>query len=412
LSNQVPDVNRLVSEKRWREAAAILMQTNNFPEFTGRVCPALCEASCVLDINDEPVSIRAIEQAVIEKAFDCGLMDSADAPGSTDRQIAVIGSGPAGLTVADMLTRQGFAVTVFEKASRPGGILRYGIPDFKLPKNIIDRRLDLMRKQGVRFETEAEVGSDISADWLLKRYDAICLAAGSRKPRDLTIPGRELAGVHFAMDYLTAQNQALENQAPEAVSLNAQGKHVIVIGGGDTGADCVGTAIRQGAKSLTQLEIMPEPPRQRSAGDPWPGWPRIRRDSSSHKEGGSRMWSVNTREFKGSGGRIAGIKANLVRWETDSSGRWQFADVPGTGFELEADLVLLALGFSGPSCRGVADQLNLKMDEQNRIEVEKNSATSSPKVFAVGDLARGQSLVVRAMADSRRAAEAIARRLG
>lgn len=411
LANEIPDINRLVAEQRWTEAAKILLSTNNFPEFTGRICPALCEASCVLDINDEAVSVRAVELAVIEKAFSLGIMENTGPSEHGDKKVAVIGSGPAGLTVADQLNKAGVQVTVFEKDDEPGGLLFYGIPDFKLPRNIVRRRIDLMRRQGITFETGATVGSDISPSWLLKRFDALCLAAGARKARNLLLPGRNLKGIHFAMEFLTARNRAGQISKDQQDSLNAEGRDVVIIGGGDTGADCLGTAIRQGAKSITQLEILPEPPQQRPQDQPWPCWPKLRRDSSSHEEGGKRFWSVNTREFSGKDGRVTGLKASEVKWHKDSEGKWQFNEKEGAGFELQADLVLLALGFQSPCPSEIAENLRLKTTGQGNVLTRENYSTSMPSVFAVGDLAIGQSLVVKAMADARRAAKHILSRI-
>ncbi|MCA1809075.1 MAG: glutamate synthase subunit beta [Lentisphaerae bacterium] len=407
LCNIIPEVNDLASRGRWRQALDLLLATNNFPEFTGRICPALCEAACVLGINDEPVTIRQIELAVIEHAFDKGWMRPRTPPRRLPFRMAVIGSGPAGLAVADTLNQAGCRVTVYDGDLRPGGILRYGIPDFKLEKWIIDRRIDLMREEGVEFEMQAAIGEDLSARFLQTRFQAICLAGGARQPRNIAVPGRGLDGIHFALDFLIQQNLRFAGDPiPEGPELHASGKNVIVIGGGDTGSDCLGTALRQGAASVTQLEIMPEPPAQRDPTTPWPLWPHMLRESSSHKEGGRRLWSVQTVGFSGKQGRLQML--HCVR----TSGRPpELQTVPGSEFDLPADMVLLAMGFTGPIRNKLAEELHLAHDTRGNLLTDADCMTNAPGVFAAGDAALGASLVVRAIDNGRRCAAGILRRL-
>ncbi len=413
LGNVIPEVNHLVYEDRWEEALDLLLATDNFPEFTGRVCPALCEPACVLGINDDAVAIRQIELAVIETGFARGYLRPRPPAQRLDRHVAVIGSGPAGLAVADVLNHVGCLVTVYDEAPQAGGILRYGIPDFKLEKSVLDRRLRLMEAEGVEFVLGLQVGEDISYKYLQKKFHAICLAVGARAPRDLAVPGRGLAGVHLAMDYLVGQNMRLAGEPLDPVmDITAQSKTVVVIGGGDTGSDCVGTAIRQGARKVTQLEILPQPPDTRPAATPWPMWPNILRKSSSHMEGGARRWAVNTRELIGRAGRVAGLRGIGVEWHRDAGGKMVMTEKPGTEFEIEADLVLLALGFSGPSQNKIFEDLQLARDARGNLKVDARRMTSSAGVFAAGDSACGQSLVVRAMADGRAAAQGIIAYLG
>ncbi|MCE5265936.1 MAG: glutamate synthase subunit beta [Deltaproteobacteria bacterium] len=408
LGNAIPELTRLARNERWREAVDLLHATNNFPEFTARVCPGLCEASCVLGQGFEPVAIRNIEMTVVEKAYELGLMTPRPPAVRRSEKVAVVGSGPAGLAVADTLNRMGFPVTVFDTAKRPGGILRYGIPDFKLEKRVLDRRLSLMEQEGVRFETNVTIGDDISYHYLSERFAAICLAGGSRTPRDLAIPGRELDGIHFAMDYLVQQNRKLAGEEIEpGAEISAAGKKVIVLGGGDTGSDCLGTAIRQGAAHVCQFEIMPKPPEARTEGMPWPSWPNILRESSSHKEGGERRWSVSTRRFLGQDGRVSRLECVEVEWVPGKGGRMEPRELPGTEFEVAADLVLLALGFVGPAKNRIIDELDIAKDRAGNIQVDGLHMTSIPGLFAAGDMARGQSLVVRAIADGRDAARGI-----
>jgi glutamate synthase (NADPH/NADH) small chain len=409
LGNLIPDWNDLVYRDRWREALDRLHATNNFPEFTGRLCPAPCEGSCVLGINDDPVTIKQIEVGIIEHAFDEGWV-TASPPGiRTGKTVAVVGSGPAGLAAAEQLQRAGHAVTVFEKADRIGGLLRYGIPEFKMEKRFLDRRLRLMEASGIVFRTGVHVGATtLPATTLRSEFDAVVLAGGAEWPRDLPIPGRELDGIHFAMDYLTLQNHRSEGDAvPEAEFITAKDKHVVIIGGGDTGADCLGTAHRQGARSVTQFEILPRPPAERDpATNPWPLWPNIFRVSSAHEEGGAREYSVNTTHFSGREGRVTTLHAVRVEMASEG-GRTSFRPLPGTEYELPADLVLLAMGFLGPRREGLLTELGVKLTERGNVWRDANWMTSVPGVFAAGDMQRGQSLIVWAIAEGRSAARGV-----
>jgi len=407
LSHPIPEIHECVVQERWREALDLLMSASCFPEFTGRVCPGLCEGSCVLGINRDPVTIRSIERAVIEKGFAEGWVVPRVPANRLPCQVAIIGSGPAGLAAADLLNRIGYGVTVYDQAARAGGILRYGIPEFKLEKRIVDRRVALMAAEGVRFELGVRVGEDLSARYLLSRFDAVCLTGGAREPRDLNVSGRELKGVHFAMEYLRRQNMRLEGvRLAEEQDLTAAGRHVAVIGGGDTGADCLGTALRQGALTVRQYEILPEPPLERSDTTPWPLWPLRRRDSSSHQEGGERRWSVATRALLGDAdGRVRALRGMRVEWTTGPDGRPCMRDCPDGGFEDAADLVLLALGFSGARKSRLLSDLGVAYDEHGRVGIDDGHMTRVPGIFAAGDLACGASLVVRAFADGRAAAE-------
>ncbi len=407
LSNDIPELNDLVSKGRWKEALAILTNTSNFPELTARICPALCEASCVLGINDDPVTIRQVEIAIVEKAFELGILKAVRPDTRIDKSVAIIGSGPAGLVAADTLNRWGFNVTVYEKDKLLGGILRYGIPDFKLDKKVIDRRIEMLSHEGVVFEVGVTVGSDVSYNYIKDRFDAICLTGGAREPRDLKIPGRENAGIHFAMEYLTQQNRRNAGEPVRGEEISASGKNVVVIGGGDTGADCIGTAIRQGAKRVIQMEILPEPPLTRPDSTPWPAWPNILRTSSSHKEGGTRKWTINTKSFNAKDGKVISLIAVDLEWYKGSDGRMQFKEKPGTEQTIDADLVLLALGFVGPGKNKIIDDLGIAKDERGNIKVDSKGMTSVMGVFAAGDMARGQSLVVRAMSDARKASASI-----
>ncbi len=408
LMNVIPELNDLVYRKRWREALDILLSTNNFPEFTARVCPALCEASCVLGINDDPVSIRHLELAIIEKGFERGYIKARPPKTRIGKKVAIMGSGPSGLAVADTLNRAGCDVTVYDRAGSAGGVLKYGIPNFKLEKWVVDRRIKLMEEEGVIFELGVSVGDDISYDFLRDKFDAICLACGSRESRDLNVPGRELGGIHFAMDYLTCQNKknAGENVL-RGEDIDARDKTVVVIGGGDTGSDCLGTALRQGASKVHQFEIMPKPPADRPDSTPWPMWPNILRESSSHGEGGRRRWCINTREFLGDKNQVTGLRCVEVEWTRGADGRMQFHEKDDTEFQVDAQLVLLALGFTGPGKNKLADDLGIKRDERGNISVDKNHMTDVDGIFAAGDMAKGQSLVVRAIADGREAAHGI-----
>ena len=406
LENVIPEFNEQVYQGRWKEALDILLSTDNFPEFTGRICPAVCEGSCVLGINRNPVSIRQIELAIIEKGFELGYMKANPPARRLDQRVAVIGSGPAGLTVADTLNRAGYGVVVYDAAEKPGGILRYGIPEFKLGKWVVDRRIRLMEQEGVVFENQVWVGEDISFHYLRNRFDAVCLSGGARAPRDLSIPGRDLKGIHYAMDFLIQQNRRLGHEKLDpAKDILAGGRKVLVIGGGDTGADCVGTSIRQGAARVMQVEILPEPPLTRSPSTPWPRWPNMLRTSSSHKEGGTRRWSVATRSFTGINGAVKAVQCVEVEWVAPpEGGRPVMREKPGTEFEVEADLVLLAMGFTGPGHSKLVEDLGIHRDPGGAISRDARNMTSVPGVFVAGDMAHGASLVVRAMSDGRRAA--------
>lgn len=398
VGSKIPEWQDSLFREHYQEAYYILHSTNSFPEITGRICPALCEKSCVLEIHKEAVTIRENECATVELAFDQGLIKAIPPKKRTGKKVAVIGSGPAGLSAADLLNRAGHSVTVFEKNDAIGGLLRYGIPDFKLNKGIIDRRLGLFEEEGIVFKTNMNVGVDISKEELLNGFDAVLLAIGAEQPRDLPVEGRELDGVHFAMDFLTQQNKVNAGQAiPEDERLLAKGKNVLVIGGGDTGSDCVGTSVRQKAKSITQIEILPKPPDERSPGDPWPYWPNILRTSSSHKEGCERRWSLSTKKFIGENGVVKQVEVVTVEWDKDENGRWVMNEVPGTSEIIDADLVLLSMGFTQPVHNGLLDELGVKFNKRGNIEVNDKKQTSLNKVFAAGDAERGASLVVHAI---------------
>lgn len=406
LGNIIPDWNDLVYRGRWREAVDRLHKTNNFPDFTGRVCPAPCEAACTLSINDDAVTIKEIELTIIEHAFDKGWVVPQPPIRETGRKVAVVGSGPAGMAAAQQLRRAGHAVTLFEKQDRIGGLLRYGIPDFKLEKWVIDRRMEQMREEGVKFQTNVNVGVDLSVSQLKSEFDAVCLTGGAMLPRDLPIEGRDLEGVHFALEFLVGNNKKVTGDVvPNFIS--AAGKRVVVIGGGDTGADCVGTSHRHGAASVYQIEIMPKPPENRTANMPWPNWPFILRTSTSHEEGGSRDWSVNTKQFIGKDGRIDKILLARVKTEFDASGRMRFDEIPGSEFEIEADLVFLAMGFTGPVKTGLLTDLGVEFNERGAVKVDENYMTSVPGVFSAGDMSRGASLVVWAISEGRQAAKGV-----
>jgi glutamate synthase (NADPH) small chain len=401
LGNLIPEWNDLVRRHDWREAADRLHATNNFPEFTGRLCPAPCEAACVLGINSDPVTIKQVEVEIIDKAFAAGWVVPRPPAAATGRRVAVIGSGPAGLAAAQQLTRAGHAVTVFERDDAPGGLLRYGIPAFKLEKRHLDRRLAQLRAEGTRFRCGVQAGTDVSAAELRAAFDAIVLCCGARVPRDLPLPGRDLAGIHQAMEYLPLANRAVGR--PGEPSISARGRQVVIIGGGDTGADCLGTAHRQRAASVTQLEIMPRPPASRPGHQPWPVYPMIYRTSSAHEEGGERSYAVTTLEFLGDpGGRVRALRL------ADAAG---FDPVPGTERELACDLVLLAMGFTGAERSGLLTDLGVSFDARGNVGRDACYATSVPGVFAAGDMGRGQSLIVWAIAEGRSAAAAVNRYL-
>ena len=401
LTNLIPDWNDMVSRGRWREAVRQLHATNNFPEFTGRICPAPCEASCVLGINTPPVTIKQIEKTIIDRAFADGIIVPEPSSTKTGKRVAIIGSGPAGLAAAQQLARAGHDVTVYEKADRIGGLLRYGIPNFKMEKHLIDRRLEQMRAEGVRFRTGAHVGVNVAVEDLRREHHALLLAGGAEHPRDLRVPGRELNGIRFAMDFLPQQNRRNEgDDVPAEHAILAGGKRVVIIGGGDTGADCLGTCHRQVALSVTQFELLPKPPDERHPSTPWPLWPMQLRVEGAHEEGGMRDWSVSTVRFTGDeDGNVKRLHAVRV------DGKLQA--VPGTEFTLDADLVLLAMGFLGPVRNGMVEQLGVKLDHRGNVATGDNYMASVPGVFAAGDMRRGQSLVVWAIAEGRKAAQAI-----
>ena len=411
LKNSIPDMNELVYRNRWKQACDYLHSTNNFPEITGRVCPAPCEAACTLSINDQPVLIRHIEFQIVERGFEEGWIEPVPALRKTGKRVAVIGSGPAGLAAAQQLARAGHDVVVFERSEQVGGLLRYGIPNFKLEKRIIDRRLEQLRAEGVDFQTGVDVGQDISVRYLRKMFDCICLAIGAGRPRDLDVPGRKLENVLFAMQYLSAQNQKCSGESTDRSGVvTARGKVVVVIGGGDTGSDCVGTARRQGAKEIHQLEILPKPPETRPPDTPWPMWPRIMRTSSSHEEGCERRWGVTTREFAGDRTRLDRLSCCEVEWTKGPDG-WKIKELPDTDFVLEADLAILAMGFVHVVHEGLIENLGVQLDERGNIAV-RDFQTSEPWVFAAGDCSGGASLVVSAIDSGRQAAAAINRWLG
>jgi len=417
LGNLIPDWNDLVYKNNWRAAIERLHQTNNFPEFTGLLCPAPCEGSCVLGINKDPVTIKSIELSIVDRAFDEGWIVPEPPVTRTWKKVAVIGSGPAGLAAAAQLNRAGHTVTVFEKSDRVGGLLRYGIPEFKLEKRVLDRRLDLMRAEGVVFRPGMNVGEDVTAEDLRRDFNAILLAGGAGNPRDLTVPGRQLRGVHFAMEFLTQQNrrnaratddaddadQVLASQEP----ITASGKHVIIIGGGDTGADCLGTVHRQGAASVSQLELLPTPPNQRAEDNAWPLWPNIFRTSSAHEEGGDRVYAVATTELSGdASGQVRTLHGHKVS-RVVTNNRASFEPLPDSAFEMKVDLVLLAMGFVGPEKSRLLTDLDVHMNDRGTVWRDVQWMTNVPGVFAAGDMQRGQSLIVWAIDDGRRAAAAI-----
>ncbi len=420
LGNVIPEFNDAVYRKNWQEAYDILSSTNNFPEFTGRICPAPCESACVLGINQPPITIEEIEKHIIEIAFQKGIVKPRTPNVRTGKKVAVVGSGPAGLAAAAQLNYAGHSVTVFERDDAPGGLLRYGIPDFKLEKWVIDRRIDLMKEEGVVFRCNANVGVNVSINDLLREYSAIVLAGGSTVPRDLNVPGRELKGVHFAMQFLKQQNKRVAGKDPLANAkiesnilaeeLSAKGKNVIVIGGGDTGSDCVGTSNRHGAKSITQFELMPKPPESRTPYMPWPTYPMLLKTSTSHEEGAKRHWAIATKEFIGDGkGNLKALKVVDLEWKTSEEGRpAQFVEVPGSEREMPCELALLAMGFVHPQHQGLLNELGVELDERGNVKAtEKEYQTSIAKIFAAGDVRRGQSLVVWAISEGRECARKV-----
>ena len=402
LGNLIPEWNDLAYRERWQEAIKRLHATNNFPEFTGKLCPAPCEEACVLGINQPPVNIKMIEETIINTAFEQGWIKPKPPLERTGKKVAVIGSGPSGLAVADQLNRAGHQVVVFERSSRIGGLLRYGIPDFKLEKWIIDRRLSIMEQEGITFKTGVNVGYDIEAQKLMAEYDAVVLCGGSTIPRDLPVPGRELKGVHYALELLVQQNHRNAGDKIPEETITAKGKHVVVIGGGDTGSDCVGTSIRQGALSVTQIEIMPKPPEERSPSTPWPLWSYKLRTSSSHEEGCIRDWNVATKSFEGKKGVVTQLNAKRVQWEGRS-----MKEIDGSEYTLKCDLALLAMGFVHPQHEGALEQLGVKFNERGNVAVNADFQTSVPKVFSAGDMRRGQSLIVWAISEGRECARKV-----
>ncbi|MBF0454810.1 MAG: glutamate synthase subunit beta [Magnetococcales bacterium] len=405
LNNIIPQWNDWVYQGRWAEAVEVMHRTNNFPEFTGRICPALCEASCVVGLNGEAVAIREIEKAIAEEGWARGLITPVLPHEKTGKRVAVIGSGPAGMAAAQQLTRAGHEVTLFEKNERVGGLLRFGIPDFKLEKHVIDRRLEQMMAEGLTVKTGVNVGVDLTVAQLQESFDAIMLTGGSEKPRDLPIPGRELGGIHFAMDFLTQQNKRVfGTKIPKEEEISAKGKQVLVIGGGDTGSDCVGTSIRHGAKRVIQIELLPKPPKDRSIDTPWPLWPHQLRTSTSHLEGCERMWNILSQSFEGEKGQVTGINCVRLRWTEQEEGRPQMQEVSDSAFHLKVDLVLLAMGFLHPEKSGLLESLGVELDPRGNVQVNQFYMTSVEGVFAAGDMATGQSLVLQAIDGGRKAA--------
>lgn len=408
LGNLIPNWNDLVYRGKWKQAIESLHKTNNFPEWTGRLCPAPCEGSCVLAIDRDPVTIKSIELSIVERAFDEGWVTPSAPTVRTGKTVAIVGSGPAGLAAADQLNHAGHTVTVFEKSDRIGGLLRYGIPEFKMEKKFLNRRLKIMESEGIRFQTGVNVGMDVTAAEIRAKHDAILLAAGAGWPRDLKVPGRELTGIHFAMEYLTQQNHLCEGdslQPDEPIS--ATGKHVVIIGGGDTGADCLGTVHRQQPASVAQFELLPRPPDERAVNNPWPSWPNVFRVSPAHEEGGDRVYAVSTQRFTGNvKGHVVSLHANKVSMRRKGS-RLTFDEISGSEFEMPVDLVLLAMGFLGPERQGILTELSIKLTERGNVWRDKLWMTNVPGVFAAGDMQRGQSLIVWAIAEGRSAARGI-----
>jgi glutamate synthase (NADPH/NADH) small chain len=408
LGNIIPEFNDAVYNEDWEQAIDILHSTNNFPEFTGRICPAPCEASCVLGINKPPVAIELIEKTIIEKAFSLGLVQPQKPEFRSGKKVAVVGSGPAGLAAASQLNKAGHTVIVFERSDRIGGLLRYGIPDFKMEKHIIDRRLEIMEAEGITFKTGVNIGIDLPFYTLINEVDAVVLCGGSTLPRDLNIKGRDLKGVHFAMDFLSQQNKRVAGDTiSEDISISAEGKHVIVIGGGDTGSDCVGTSNRHKAKSVTQIELLAKPPAARSENDPWPKYPMILRTSSSHEEGVDRQWSILTKEFISDGnGNVQALRIVDIQWEIGYTGKPEFKEIEGSERDLPCDLALLAIGFVHGETEDIRSKVDIEMDTRGNVNT-KNYQTNIENVFAAGDMRRGQSLVVWAITEGREAARAV-----
>jgi len=412
LGNLIPDWNDMVYRGEWEKAAELLYKTNNFPEFTGRVCPAPCEGACVLGINEPAVTICDIEESIAEKGFEMGFTKANPPEKRTGKKIAIVGSGPAGLAAADQLNKVGHHVTIFEKDDRIGGLLMYGIPHFKLEKEIVKRRIRLMEEEGIVFKTNAYVGVDFSINDMKKEFDAVILCGGSQKPRDLPVEGRDLEGIHFAMDFLPQQNKRNEGDSiPESISITAKDKNVLIIGGGDTGSDCMGTILRQGAKNVYQFELLPQPPDERSDNNPWPRWPLIMRVSSSLEEAGKNVtkYSVSTKKFSGKNGKVEKIHAVRIMFgdPDPKTGRPKMIEVVGSDFEIDVDLVLLAMGFVHPIHEGMLDELGVKLDARGNVVCDENKMTDVDGVFVAGDMARGQSLIVWAIAEGREAARGV-----
>src|ERR1700730_3715075 len=406
VNSLIPDWNELVRRDRWQNALEVLHSTNNFPEFTGRICPAPCEAACTLNIDDNPVTIKSIECSIVDRGWEEGWVVPLVAARKTGKKVAVVGSGPSGMACAQQLARAGHAVTLYERADRIGGLLRYGIPDFKLEKGQIDRRVEQMKAEGVEIVTSCRVGADVTAEDLRRKFDAVALTIGSTKPRDLPVPGRDLKGIHYAMDFLPQQNKRNAGDTiPPDISLTAEGKRVVILGGGDTGSDCLGTSNRQGAIGVHQFELLAMPPEHRTAAMPWPDWPMILRTWTSHEEGVIRDWSINTKYFEGEDGVVKKLHGVRLNWKSDN-GRMTMEELPGSEFTIDCDLVLLALGFLGPEPDGIVGGLGLKLDQRGNIACE-NYHSSVPGVFAAGDSRRGQSLVVWAIWEGRECARAV-----
>ena len=411
VNNIIPEWNELVYDEDWENALKTLHSTNNFPEFTGRICPAPCEASCTLNIEDNPVAIKSIERSIIDKGYEMGWVVPEVNKNKTDKKIAVVGSGPAGLASAQQLARAGHIVTLFEKNDRAGGLLRYGIPHFKMEKHYIDKRIVQMKKEGVKFKCNSHIGENIDAKEILSEFDAIVLACGSEEPRDLNIPGRQLDGIHFAMDFLTLQNKMCEgDKIQDKEKISAKDKHVVVIGGGDTGSDCIGTSNRQGAKSVTQLEILDKPPEKENKLLTWPNWPLKLRTSSSHEEGVSRNWSVSTKLFEGYKNKVSSLRLKKVKWERNKNGQLELKDLSGSHSEIDikTDLVLLAMGFLHPKKDKLIEKLGLDLDDRGNVKANDfDYKTNQKKIFVSGDMRRGQSLVVWAIREGRQVAHSV-----
>jgi glutamate synthase (NADPH/NADH) small chain len=408
LGNVIPDFNDFVYKGQWERALAALHATNNFPEFTGRICPAPCEAACTLSINQDPVTIEYIEKAIADRGWEEGWIRPQPPATRTGKKVAIIGSGPSGLAAAQQINRAGHSVTVFERENYVGGLLRLGIPDFKLDKHYVERRVQQMRDEGVVFRTGVYVGRNLAVEDLKRDFDVILLCIGSTIPRNLDVPGRDLKGVHFAMDFLTQQNKIIAGEEfPEEARISAEGKRVVILGGGDTGADCLATSHRQGAEIVRQFDIIPEPPVKRAAGNPWPQWPVILRRSYALDEGGSLDWSVGTKSFSGSNGHVEKLHMVRLDWQRDETGRQQMVEMPGTEFDVDADLVLLAMGFLHPERHGLVEALGVELDPRGNVKTDANKMSSVPGIFAAGDASRGQSLVVWALSEGREAARGV-----